>query len=459
MKKRRGSLALRLLLLGVVQVAIIVVVGDYLIRQGRPGPILRGGRAVAGLVADVLATTSLDAAAAQSSLERILTRHGIEATLYREEGAAPPVMIASNVSPPIAPGARDGERVPPRTPMLPGEEARFERDGRNFVVVTRGQRPLPRLPSLMPPGQGLPPPFVNFFTGLAVVGLWAFGVARWVVRPLNELSRAARALGRGDLTARTGLTRKDELGQVGQTFDEMAERIQALVVAEKEMLANVSHELRTPLARIRVALDIAAEGDAVAARSSLQEIALDLTELESLIDDILTTMRLEGDARAATLPLHRSPVPASALADAAADRFRARHPNRDLRIDIRGELPDVNADAALFRRVLDNLLENAHKYSPDQTAPVILTATRDGERVAFEVADRGIGIPAEDVPHLFTAFFRGERSRSRGTGGVGLGLTLAKRIAEAHGGSIGVSSTSQGTTFRVEIPGEAPHAG
>jgi signal transduction histidine kinase len=99
------------------------------------------------------------------------------------------------------------------------------------------------------------------------------------------------------------------------------------------------------------------------------------------------------------------------------------------------------------------LLQNAHKYTPDPTAPIELAIDRDGDHVAIEVRDRGIGISAKDLPRVFTAFFRGDRSRSRETGGVGLGLTLAKRIVEAHGGTIGVTSEpNTGTTVRITVP-------
>jgi two-component system OmpR family sensor kinase len=114
----------------------------------------------------------------------------------------------------------------------------------------------------------------------------------------------------------------------------------------------------------------------------------------------------------------------------------------------------VHADPMLLRRVLDNLLENAHKYTPDPEAAIELVATRDGDSVVYEVRDKGVGISAEDLPRVFTAFFRGERSRSRETGGVGLGLTLARRITEAHGGTIDVSSqVGVGTQVRVRVPG------
>ncbi|MEZ4288632.1 MAG: ATP-binding protein [Polyangiales bacterium] len=117
------------------------------------------------------------------------------------------------------------------------------------------------------------------------------------------------------------------------------------------------------------------------------------------------------------------------------------------------DLPLVNADPILFRRVLDNLLENAEKYSQNESVPIEFRALRYLDRVAFEVRDRGIGIAAADLPHIFTPFFRAERSRSRGAGGVGLGLSLVKRIVEAHGGQVAVQSdVGVGTTVTVMLP-------
>jgi signal transduction histidine kinase len=311
-------------------------------------------------------------------------------------------------------------------------------------------------PPLEPPRPSPWPPLLTFlFSGLVIVGVGSFLTARWIVRPLESISRAARALGAGDLTARTRLERRDELGEVGRAFDEMAERVQTLLLAERELLANVSHELRTPLARLRVALDIAGEAGPDAGRPSTAEMATDLAEIETIVEDILTATRLDIEQGRTGTPgfaLHLEEVAAGALCERAAERFRARHPLRRLDVTV-GEAPPVRADPVLLRRVLGNLLENADKYSPDGARPVALRASASGERVVFEVADEGLGIPAEDIPCVFTPFFRGDRSRSRGTGGVGLGLALAKRIVAAHGGTIGLTSApGAGTTVRVTLP-------
>lgn len=350
------------------------------------------------------------------------------------------------------PGGRDGHRGPPPEGFGPrGDHAMtvpFSVHGERGYFVARGVHGKP---------PGLTGPVLVVVCGLVILVFGALVTARWIVRPIDRLSRTARALGAGDLQARSRLDRSDEIGELGHRFDEMAGRIEGLLVSEKELLANVAHELRTPLTRIGVALDLAAEGDAEAARASLSEIAVDVSELETIVDDILTAMRFEvasGKGPTAQLPLRRSHVPAGSIAEAAADRMRGRHPQRPLEVAIASDLPIVHADPMLLRRVLDNLLENAHKYTPDGSSAIELAAIRDGDRVRYEVRDKGLGISADDLPRVFTAFFRGERSRSRETGGVGLGLTLARRITEAHGGTIGATSqVGVGTQMRVTIPG------
>jgi two-component system OmpR family sensor kinase len=300
------------------------------------------------------------------------------------------------------------------------------------------------------------PPVLTLLAGLLVVIVGAALTGRWIARPLEQLSSVARTLGGGDFAARADVQRADEMGDVGRAFNEMAGRIQALLLAEKELLANVAHELRTPLARIRVALEIASESDAETVRGSLAEIAVDLAELETLIDDVLTATRFEmgaGKASRAEFALHIEEVAPNVIAERALERFRARHAKRPITLECSEPLPLVEVDPVLFRRVLDNLLENADKYSPEQDQAIRMGVTAAHSGVTFEVVDHGSGIPDEDLPRIFSPFFRGERSRSRDTGGVGLGLTLAKRIVEAHGGTISLTSQQgSGTVVRAWLP-------
>jgi two-component system OmpR family sensor kinase len=296
-----------------------------------------------------------------------------------------------------------------------------------------------------------PPPGVRGFAiaaTLVLVGISALLTAAWLGKPLAALSAAARELGAGNLDARARLHRQDELGDVAGAFNEMAERIEHLVRGQRELLANVSHELRTPLARIRVALDLAAEGSAQDAAAHLQGIAGDLAELERLTGDILTSARLELST--AKPPLRVERIPAHELIADASDRFRTAHPDRELRVEEISADAQVDADRMLLRRVLDNLLENAAKYS---SAAITLHATSSDGRLAVEVRDSGAGISPEDMASLFTPFFRADRSRTRWTGGLGLGLLLSRRIVEAHRGTLEIeSAVGRGTTVRIRVP-------
>lgn len=304
--------------------------------------------------------------------------------------------------------------------------------------------------------------FLSLSVLLSALGLLVFAITRHVGPPLQRIAAAARAFGRGDLKARTGLVRKDELGDAGRAFDEMAERLVSSMSAERELMANISHELQTPLARIRVAVDLLYDGISDRAMDILPEIARDLGELERLIDDVMTNARLDfatGSLSTARL-LHRAPLQVPELLTHAAARFFALQPTRTLVVAHPPQLPCLSVDPVLVRRVLENLLSNAAKYSEPPEA-ITLRASHVGAAVVFEISDRGIGIDPVDLPSLFTPFFRTDRSRSRTTGGTGLGLVLARRIVLAHGGSFSLESVPhQGTTvtFSLPIEPEPPQA-
>ncbi len=348
---------------------------------------------------------------------------------------------------------------PPGTPAPPGAGAAgLPRHPGHCAIVALalpgGDGQLHYLASPPPPPPSLGTRIVALV--LLVVGISSMLLAWSLVRPLRRLSAAARSFGAGDMTARAGVNRKDELGEVSRAFDDMAERVTQLLRAEKELIANVSHELRTPLARIRVAVDLATEGDAEVARDALVDIAADLNELERLISDVLTAARLDlatGAPSSGIPPLRIERVDTSELVAQSVSRFEIAHPDRQLRIDVEEGAPELDGDPVLLRRVVDNLLENAHKYTEDTAAPIVLTARYDGGSVIIEVADRGIGISATDLAHVFRPFFRADKSRTRATGGLGLGLALAKRIVDAHGGSLVLESTpGSGTLARITLP-------
>jgi len=453
----RGRLFWRVYLHGLLLLVVVALV------LGAIGAVMRhtwpaeAPRRVARWTAARLSDVRDDPERLRAELQRARDAFGVEATVWSEGR-----VLATTVDPPL-PLPPPGHLGRGRARGADGPPARPREADGPFRALTGG----PRRPGVVPLS-GSPPAFLVFSGGpppfsLLRIGLLGGGVllalalasiplARGIANPVERLTGAVRAFGRGDLSVRARVAAPGEVGELSRAFDEMADRLDRQVRAEKELLANVSHELRTPLARLRVALELAAGGDLAQARRHLDGMAGDVADIERLVDDVLTASRLELGAASGTEPLHRAPVRARELLDAAAARFRAAHPDRELRVEAPGELPTLDADGVLVRRALENLLENAAKYS-DAPAPVTLAASASPGELAIEVRDRGIGVDPADLPRLFTPFFRTDRSRARGTGGTGLGLALAKRVVEAHGGRVGVESRpGEGTAVRVALP-------
>ena len=358
------------------------------------------------------------------------------------------------------PLAAAGEAVP----LLPADAVAAVRAGR---VVTH-----PRPPSAMapvrdpvsgaiaatvqvsaqrrfgPPALLRPLLFVTIV--LVVVAVATRPLARRLSRPLERLTAAARQLGGGDLGARAptpptrtrwwrrGHTPADEIGELTRAFNEMAGRVERLVRGQKELLANVSHELRSPLARLRMALALLPRDPAAEAR--LADAERDLTELDRLIDDVLATARLEATG----LPTRLAEVDVGALLRDLAARAQHDPAVAGRPVVVReGNPPTLVADEALLRRALWNLVENAAKYG---APPITLAAAREGDRVVLSVADEGPGIAPEARERVLDPFYRLDAARTPGgaaaPGGVGLGLTFARRVAEVHGGTITVGAVA-----------------
>jgi signal transduction histidine kinase len=385
-----------------------------------------------------------------------LAAMGVTFAVYTWDGK----LVAANAASPLA-------------PLRPEELSTL---GVKSRIVHRGARPVfarsMRLggnvkgqvlfspPAFGPPIQPLLP---GLLLALVASATGAMLLARSFARPLTQLSSVARRLGSGDLTARAHFHRRDEFGQLADAFDDMAEQLGRLVGAQQELLANVSHELRTPLARIHAALDVASEADAATTREALRDINEDLAELERLVADVLQTARL--DLAAGRVGPHVPVVRLECLdlrtlLEKSASRFSAKHPTRRLIVSVENDLPKLSGDPVLIRRVLDNLVDNAEKYS-DADTPIHVTAHTLGSDVVMTVADRGIGIAQEDLARVTQPFFRTDRSRARKTGGLGLGLSLARRITEAHGGTLSIDSQiGAGTKVHILLPAglhEAAH--
>ena len=276
---------------------------------------------------------------------------------------------------------------------------------------------------------------VAMFAGAAAL------LARRISRPLERLTAAVRRLGTGDLAARAPLdqqtwwrprspSRGDELAELTQAFNDMAERIERLIAGQNELMANVSHELRSPLTRIRVALELLPRDEEADAR--LHDVEADLDELERLIEDVLTTARLDATG----LPPHPSRMDARQVMADLAERASRDPATAGLTVSLGGSASvECVADPALLRRAVWNLIENAAKYG---APPITLAAEREGSDVVLSVTDEGAGIPPEERERVLAPFYRLDKARTPEgpTHGFGLGLTLAHRVAEVHGGRI-----------------------
>jgi two-component system, OmpR family, sensor kinase len=442
----RPWFVVRVYLYGVLMIALAAgasfLVGRYSLRPALDGP----ARPASTWIAWHMAALADRPEELNAQLADLKKRVGIEISLYELDGR----LIAHSGNAPLPPVTGD------ELEKLKREQSIFGR-GTGIVLSPPTPKGVSRYAVLHYRAPEFPVVLLlkQLAVALFVLALVSIPLARSVTAPLARLSSLARRFGKGDLSARVHSKRRDEIGALARAFDDMADRIATLRRSEKELLANISHELRTPLARIRLALELVSDGDSAKVSSYLNDIGEDLGELEQLLDDVMSTARndLARDSAGDALPpLHFEALSGSTVLEAAESRFHVRCPDRKLEADIPTDLPTLEADPSLLRRVLDNLLDNARKFSEE---PVHLSGrgAADGSHLVFEVKDRGIGISAEDQTRIFEPFFRSDPSRTRATGGVGLGLAVVKRIVEAHSGTIEVHSVlGQGTRFVVTLP-------
>jgi signal transduction histidine kinase len=265
------------------------------------------------------------------------------------------------------------------------------------------------------------------------VGVSAYPIVRRLTERLERLQRGVESLGAGDLSARVAVEGNDEVARLAQSFNSSAGRIESLVGAHKQLLANASHELRTPLTRIRIAIDLLKEGADPKRKAGLER---DIAELDQLIDEVLLASRLDAVGE---LDVNED-VDLVAL---AAEEC-ARYP--DVHLD--GDTVTVRGDPRLLRRMLRNLLENAHRHG---VPPVQVHIAAANERVVVTVSDQGSGVPAAERERIFEPFYR--RQQPGPNVGAGLGLALVRQIARRHGGDAACAGdASSSSRFVVCLP-------
>jgi signal transduction histidine kinase len=293
--------------------------------------------------------------------------------------------------------------------------------------------------------------------GAALVG--AALLTTGMLKPVRELTSAARALAGGDLARRVLVRTHDEVGELSEAFNHMAQSLQQAEVLRRDMTADVAHELRNPLSVMQARVEAVMDGVYAPTPANLQPV-LEQTRLLSRLVEDLRTLAL---ADAGQLPLERTEIGLRGLLERTVNSYRTQA--QAVGVELRLTVPDrsdvrTQADPGRIEQVLGNLLANALRHAPHGTA-VDVRLEVQAERARIEIADQGEGIPSEALPYVFERFYRADRARSREHGGTGLGLAISRQIVEAHGGTITAANRPEGgAAFRVELPasglGEPP---
>ncbi|HEY0602407.1 MAG TPA: HAMP domain-containing sensor histidine kinase [Herpetosiphonaceae bacterium] len=288
----------------------------------------------------------------------------------------------------------------------------------------------------------------TFVTVLGGMALSVFASAR-MLRPLNKLVAASAAVADGDLTTRVHLPHANEIGKLGNAFDEMIARMAESWERQQRFVADAAHELRTPLTAISGSIEMlqigAVDHQPERRQRLLDSVSQELDRMGRLVHDLLLLSQLDSHSP----PVHE-PFDLRPLLVNVVEQCRIVAPNHQFVLDLPDALP-VLGNADQLRQVFLNLLTNAHTYTPlNGTITVVGRADR---AVTVKVADTGIGIPGEDLPHVWERLYRVDRSRVRRTGGSGLGLSIVQTLVAAHNGSVDITSeVGKGTTVVVTLP-------
>jgi signal transduction histidine kinase len=285
---------------------------------------------------------------------------------------------------------------------------------------------------------------------ITIALLFTYFISRRILSPVKALTLTASRLGRGDFSQRVPFSGKGEVGALAQAFNTMAGDLERNEKLRRNMVADIAHELRTPLSNIRGYLEAVSDGVVACDKATIDSLHEEASLLSRLVDDLQELALAEAN----DLKLIAQPEDITLLIDRAAALMRPQATTKGiaLSVELSQNLPPVNIDAHRISQVLHNLVENAITHT-GSGGTVRITATQLDGWLKVGVADSGEGIPASDLPYIFERFYRADKSRSRTTGGHGLGLTIAKRLVEAHGGGIEVQSeVGKGSYFTFTLP-------
>ena len=277
-------------------------------------------------------------------------------------------------------------------------------------------------------------------------------VSRSLTKPIQRITRTASQIRNGDLTARTGVRGTDEIGQLGETFDDMATSLEKDLKLEHRLTSDVAHELRTPLMAILATVEAMQDGVLPADDEHLETLASETRRLSRLVDAMLKLSRLENGTT--ELKIERTDVVylVKSLVSSQHQLFHEKGLHLRFKDDTAHGECQADVDPDLIREAVVNLMSNAMRYT-DEDGWVVVSVSSDHSDAIISVRDTGIGIAKEDIPQTFSRFWRSDVSRERVSGGLGVGLSITKEIVDRHNGTISVDSElGKGTTFTIRVP-------
>ncbi|MCG8692751.1 MAG: ATP-binding protein [Minwuiales bacterium] len=289
---------------------------------------------------------------------------------------------------------------------------------------------------------------VSLFALAVAVGL-SYLLTRKILRPLSEMAAVTERIATGDYSARVRAKSNDEVGQLGVAFDQMTERLERIEQSRRRMVADMAHELRTPMTTIRGYLEGLADGVIDPSKETFQMLQQQILRLVRLVEDLNQLTKAE----AATVHLTKEAIRFPELVDEALELFRYNFQVKGISVETRfdGDMQSLPADPDKIKQVLHNLIQNAWQYTPEG-GQVSIIGNRQPDAVTLSVTNSGDGIDPAELPLIFERFYRTDKSRSRQSGGSGIGLAIAKELVEAHGGHIGAASDPGETRIWFTLP-------
>jgi two-component system, OmpR family, sensor histidine kinase BaeS len=283
----------------------------------------------------------------------------------------------------------------------------------------------------------------------SIAMLLGWALVTRIVRPLKQMMMLAERIAQGDYARRVDVRGGDEIGRLAESLNRMAASLTRIEGLRRDLVANVAHELRTPLATLRGYLEALRDGVAPASPETLELLHEEVLRLVRLVDDLHQLSQFDARVSQPRSAPHHLPGVVSRLVAVYRPQFAARGLALTEAHD--AALPVVEADGDLVSQALRNLIDNALRYAPPGAA-VTVAVRLEGDGVRLAVSNTGEGIAQEDLPRIFERFYRGEKSRSRETGGAGVGLSIVREIARAHGGETGATSQDGLTTVWMTLP-------